>query len=270
MLVIPYPAIDPVLVNIGPFAIRWYALAYVVALLLGWRYCLWLARNWGAAGTPVATFKDIDDFLVWATLGVVIGGRLGYMLFYNFGYYLDNPSQIFAVWRGGMSFHGGMLGVVLAILLFCRQRKISLLRFADLIVCAVPIGLFLGRIANFINGELWGRPTDMPWAMIFPNGGPMPRHPSQLYEALLEGLVLFAVLFALQRRRIALERPGILAGVFLVCYGSFRMLVELFREPDAQLGFVFSGVTMGQILSVPLVAAGMWLVLRARSRPASA
>jgi len=270
MLVIPYPAIDPVLVNIGPFAIRWYALAYVVALLLGWRYCLWLARNWSAAGTPVATAKDIDDFLVWATLGVVIGGRLGYMLFYNFGYYLDNPYQIVAVWRGGMSFHGGMLGVVLAIVLFCRQRKISLLRFGDLIVCAVPIGLFLGRIANFINGELWGRPTDMPWAMIFPNGGPMPRHPSQLYEALLEGLVLFAVLFALQRRRIARERPGILAGVFLVCYGSFRMLVELFREPDAQLGFVFSGVTMGQILSIPLVAAGIWLVLRARPRSASA
>ncbi|HEY5210382.1 MAG TPA: prolipoprotein diacylglyceryl transferase [Stellaceae bacterium] len=271
MFVIPYPAIDPVLVSIGPFAVRWYALAYIVALLLGWRYCNGLARRWEARGTPVAGPREFDDFLVWATIGVVLGGRIGYVLFYNFAYYLHNPAQALEVWHGGMSFHGGAGGVCVAIVLFCRRRHLLLLRFADLIACAVPIGLFLGRIANFINGELWGRPTDVAWAMVFPTGGPVPRHPSQLYEAALEGLVLFLILFFAQRSDRVRARPGTITGVFLVGYGAFRIFAEFFREPDQQLGFLWGGATMGQILSVPLVIAGLFLVWYARRRqPVSA
>jgi len=261
MLVIPYPAIDPVVVSFGPFAIRWYALAYIAGLIIGWRYCLAMAKQ-----TPqVARVQDIDDFLVWATLGVVLGGRTGYILFYNFDYYAAHPLEIFALWHGGMSFHGGMLGVIVALILFCRQRKIPLLAFSDIIVCAVPIGLFFGRIANFINGELWGRATDVPWAMIFPTDPDhLPRHPSQLYEAFLEGIVLFLLLFVLRYFTNARLRPGVLSGVFLFGYGTARIIVELFRQPDAQLGFLLFGVTMGQILSVPLLLVGLWLVLRAR------
>ena len=266
MLVVPYPAIDPVLVSIGPFAVRWYALAYIAALLLGWRYCNMLARRWATGGTPAATTKELDDFLVWATIGVVLGGRIGYVLFYNFAYYLQHPSQALELWHGGMSFHGGAIGVCIALALFCRQRRVLLLPFADLIACAVPIGLFLGRIANFINGELWGRPSDAPWAMVFPNGGPLPRHPSQLYEATLEGLVLFLILFFLQRSDGVRARRGTLAGAFLVGYGAFRIVGEFFREPDQQLGFLVGGTTMGQLLSVPLILAGLFLIWFARRR----
>jgi phosphatidylglycerol:prolipoprotein diacylglycerol transferase len=266
MLAIPYPVIDPVLVTVGPFAIRWYALAYIAGLLIGWRYCLSLAKR----PPQVARPQDIDDFLVWATLGVVLGGRTGYVLFYNLPNYIAHPLEIFALWHGGMSFHGGAIGVCVAILLFCRQRRIPLMAFADIIVCAVPIGLFFGRIANFINGELWGRVTDVPWAMVFPNAGPLPRHPSQLYEAFLEGIVLFTLLWYLQRFTTARLRPGTLSGAFLIGYGVARIVLELFRQPDAQLGFLFDGVTMGQVLSVPLVIAGAWLVLRAKRAPTSA
>lgn len=258
MFSIPYPAIDPILLSLGPFAIRWYALAYIVGLILGWRYCLAIAKR----PPQVARVQDVDDFLVWATLGVVLGGRTGYVLFYKLGYYIENPLEIFALWHGGMSFHGGALGVVVALVLFCRQRKIPVLAFADIIACAVPIGLFFGRIANFINGELWGRISDVPWAMVFPTGGPDPRHPSQLYEAFLEGAVLFALLFVLQRSAGARRRPGTLTGTFLVGYAVARMIAELFRQPDPQLGFLFLGVTMGQLLSVPLLVVGLWLILR--------
>jgi phosphatidylglycerol:prolipoprotein diacylglycerol transferase len=264
MFVVPYPAIDPVLISVGPFAVRWYALAYIVALIVGWRYCTQLARRWAMRGTPVASDKDIDDFLVWATIGVVLGGRIGYVLFYNFGYYLHNPGQALELWHGGMSFHGGALGVVCAIALFCWQRRLLPLRFADLIACAVPIGLFLGRLANFINGELWGRPSTVPWAMIFPTGGPVPRHPSQLYEATLEGIVLFLILFFLQRRETIRLRPGTLTAAFLIGYGAFRIICEFFREPDAQLGFLWGGATMGQLLSVPLILIGLGLLWYAR------
>ena len=266
MLAIPYPAINPVLFSVGPFAIRWYALAYIAGLLIGWRYCLALAKR----PPQVARPQDIDDFLVWATLGVVLGGRTGYVLFYNLPYYIDHPLEIFALWHGGMSFHGGTIGVCVAILLFCRQRHIPLMAFADIIVCAVPIGLFFGRIANFINGELWGRVTDVPWAMVFPNAGPLPRHPSQLYEAFLEGIVLFTLLWFLQRFAKARLRPGTLSGTFLIGYGVARIIVEFFRQPDAQLGFLFFGVTMGQLLSVPLIIIGVWLVLRAKRLPTPA
>ena len=232
MLDILYPQIDPVLVSIGPFAIRWYALAYIAGLLLGWRYCVWMARRPPKVLAPAA----LDDFLVWATLGVVLGGRIGYVLFYNLPFYIEHPLEAIEVWKGGMSFHGGALGVVLALYLFCRQRQIRFFGLGDILVCAVPIGLFFGRIANFINGELWGRPTDVPWAMKFPNApDQLPRHPSQLYEAFLEGIVLFSVLFYLQRFTSARERPGLLGGAFLIGYGIARITVEFFREPDAQL-----------------------------------
>jgi phosphatidylglycerol:prolipoprotein diacylglycerol transferase len=265
MLVIPYPAIDPVLIAIGPLAIRWYALAYVAGLMIGWRFCFALAKRPPIVAKP----QDIDDFLVWATLGVVLGGRIGYVLFYNPARYWAEPLEIFAVWHGGMSFHGGALGVMVALLLFCRQRAINVLGLADIVACAVPIGLFFGRLANFINGELWGRVTDVPWAMVFPNGGPDPRHPSQLYEAFLEGAVLFALLFVLQRFTALRERPGCIAGIFLIGYAVARIIVEFFRQPDQQLGFLIFGATMGQLLSLPLVLGGLWLILRSR-RPSQA
>jgi len=254
--VIPYPAIDPIIVQIGPFALRWYALAYIAGILIGWRYMIALARR--LPGSPDAV--AIDDFIAWATLGVVLGGRIGYILFYKPGYYLANPIEVFYVWQGGMSFHGGVLGVVVTVLWFANRRKLSVLRLGDLVTAAVPIGLFFGRIANFINGELWGRPTDVPWAMVFPRAGPLPRHPSQIYEALLEGALLFFLLYAASRLKVVGERPGVLAGIFLVLYGVFRVIGELFREPDVQLGFLFDHVTMGQILSLPMIAAGVALI----------
>jgi len=256
---LPFPAIDPVALQLGPLAIRWYALAYVAGLLTGWRYCLQLA----ARNTVAITRTQIDDFLFWAIIGVIVGGRTGYVLFYNAEFYLAHPLEIFAVWRGGMSFHGGFLGMVTAIALFARHHKIPFLALADVICPAAPIGLFFGRIANFINGELFGRATDVPWAMVFPNGGPEPRHPSQLYEAGLEGIALFLILWFLVFRMKALEKPGVITGAFLAGYGIARTVAELFRQPDAQIGFLAGGVTMGQILSVPLVIGGIWLFMRA-------
>ena len=258
----------PAIAGFGPFEldIRWYALAYIAGLVIGWRYCLALAKK----PPHVARAQDVDDFLVWATLGVVLGGRAGYVLFYRPEYYFANPSEILQIWHGGMSFHGGGLGVLVALILFCRQRSISLLGLADIVACAVPIGLFFGRIANFIYDELWGRVTDVPWAMVFPSGGPLPRHPSQLYEAGLEGIVLFVVLYALQRSDKVRTRQGTLTGAFLIGYALARMTGELFRQPDANLGFLFLGATMGQLLSLPLLLAGLVLVWYAWSRASRA
>ncbi len=264
--VIPFPAIDPGLVEFGPCVIRWYALAYIAGILLGWRYMLSLAAR--QTGGPNA--RDIDDVVVWATLGTVLGGRLGYVLFYQPAYFLANPEAVLFVWQGGMSFHGGMLGVLAAVALFTWRRGIPLPGLADLVACAAPIGLFFGRLANFINGELWGRPSDVPWAMVFPRGGPLPRHPSQLYEAALEGMVLFVGLWALWRLTKVRERPGFLFGAFLAGYGVSRLIVELFRQPDAHLGFLLAGATMGQLLSLPMIAAGLWLMARAKPAPAPA
>jgi len=260
--VLLFPQFNPVIVQIGPFGIRWYALAYIVGLVLGWR----LLRRLVQLAPEVATPIQADDFLTWATLGVVLGGRLGYVLFYQPGVYLSHPAMIFAVWEGGMSFHGGALGVAVAIVWFCRRNRIPLLGFADRVAVCVPIGLCLGRVANFINGELWGRraPDSLPWSMIFPNGGPVPRHPSQLYESFLEGVVLFAVLFALSRREELRERFGWLTGAFLVGYAIARTTCEFFREPDVFLGYLIGGVTMGQLLCIPMLAVGLWLMLRAR------
>ena len=260
LLALPFPAIDPVLITIGPLAIRWYALAYIFGLVLGWWYVRWLA----ARPPPVMTREQVDDLLVWITLGVVLGGRLGYVLFYKPGYYVYHPLEAFALWHGGMSFHGGLVGVLVAGYIFSRRRGLHPLRVGDLVAAATPIGLFFGRIANFINGELFGRPSDVPWAMVFPNGGPLPRHPSQLYEAVLEGAVLFVVLFFCARSPALRDRPGMIGGIFLAGYAIARMTAELFREPDAHLGFLIAGITMGQVLSVPMLLLGVFLIVRAR------
>ena len=263
--VLLFPQFDPYIVQFGPFGIRWYALAYIVGLLLGWR----LMRRLAARTPVVATALQVDDFLTWATLGVVLGGRLGYVLFYQPSKYFAHPLEIFQVWQGGMSFHGGALGVAIAIIIFCIRNNIPMLGFADRLAVCAPIGLGLGRIANFINGELWGRPAPdwLPWAMMFPTtgGGMVPRHPSQIYEALLEGLLLFVVMFTLSRRDSVRARFGLLTGVFLLGYGIARGTGELFREPDAFLGFLPFGTTMGQLLCIPMVIAGIWLILRART-----
>ena len=267
-LVIPYPSFDPVLVHLGPFAVRWYALAYIFGILIGWAYARVLVRSrklWG--GKAPMTVVDLDDFVLWVTLGIILGGRIGYVLFYNLPHFLEHPAEIVQLWNGGMSFHGGFTGCVVAVVLFGYKRGIPILSVGD-ITCAVgPIGVFLGRIANFINGELWGRPTDVPWAMVFPNGGPVPRHPSQLYEATLEGLVLLLVL-ALLMRAGALKRPGFIVGSFAICYSLARIFCEFFREPDAQLGFLWGGATMGQLLSIPLMLVGAGFIFYAiKGRP---
>ncbi len=270
-LLIPYPSIDPVLVELGPVPIRWYALAYIVGLVLGWAYARLLVAKpalWGASPRPEP--EEIDDLLVYAAVGVVLGGRLGYVLFYNLPYYLDQPAEILAVWKGGMAFHGGFLGATLALFVLAWRRHCSALALADISSAAVPIGIFLGRIANFIKPELWGRPTDVAWAMVFPGAGPEPRHPSQLYEAGLEGLALFLVLL-LAIRLGALRRPGLVTGLFCAGYGVARIACEFFREPDPQLGFLFGDATMGMALSLPLIAIGLFLILRAaRRKPALA
>ncbi|MGD9767344.1 MAG: prolipoprotein diacylglyceryl transferase [Pseudolabrys sp.] len=267
LLVLPFPAFDPVLVSIGPFAIRWYALAYIFGILLGWWYARLLIRTerlWG--GQPPLTLLDFDDFVLWVTVGIILGGRTGYVLFYNLPYFLAHPLEIFQLWNGGMSFHGGFAGCVIAVVLFARKRAIPILSLGDLTCAAGPIGLCLGRLANFINGELWGRPTDVPWAMVFPTGGPLPRHPSQLYEAALEGIVLFALLAFLVRAG-ALKRPGLVIGVFAMGYAVARSFSELFREPDAQLGFLWGGLTMGMLLSIPLFLAGLAFAVYAVRHP---
>jgi phosphatidylglycerol---prolipoprotein diacylglyceryl transferase len=271
MLILPiltFPHIDPVLISIGPLAVRWYALAYIVGIIAGWIYARAIIASpklWG--GPAPLTVADYDDFIVWITLGIILGGRIGYVLFYNFPHFSQHPIEIFQLWNGGMSFHGGVLGSVLATVLFALRRGISILSLGDVTLAVAPIGLFLGRIANFINGELWGRPSDVPWAMIFPSGGPIPRHPSQLYEAALEGLLLLTVLGILVRCG-ALKRPGLICGSFAVGYGVLRIFCEFFREPDAQLGFLWGGLTMGMLLSIPLILAGVIGLIFASVRPA--
>ena len=259
-----FPAFDPVLIALGPLQIRWYALAYITGLVSGWQVMRRLVR----LPPAIASVQQTDDFLTWATLGVVLGGRLGYVLFYQPGFYLQHPLQIPAVWTGGMSFHGGMLGVVCALILFCRANAIPLLGFADRMAIVTPIGLGLGRIANFINGELWGReaPDWLPWAMQ-PTPLSTPVHPSQLYEAFMEGFVLLTIMLILVTRPGVRARFGVLTGVFLVGYGCARIIGELFREPDSFLGFLWAGITMGQLLSIPMILAGLFLIVRARPDP---
>jgi phosphatidylglycerol:prolipoprotein diacylglycerol transferase len=258
LFVLPFPAIDPVLIELGPFALRWYALAYIAGILLAWRYMRRLVLNdnlWKGIKRP--TPLDMDDFVLWGTIGIIVGGRIGYVLVYNPAYYFSHPMEIFAVWTGGMSFHGGFTGTVIAMILFAWKRGLSIWTLFDLAGCAAPIGLFFGRIANFINSELWGRVTDVPWAIVFPTGGPEPRHPSQLYEAALEGIALFLVMRLLSHRYKMLQRPGFIAGAFAFGYGMVRSFGELYRVPDAQIGYLGGFVTMGILLSVPMMLAGL-------------
>ena len=263
-MALPYPQMDPVLIQIGPLAIRWYALAYIIGILAAWRYAGSMVSRpalWGGRAPPVDK-TGLEDLVLWITLGIIIGGRLGHVLFYTPGLFVSDPLEILRVWNGGMSFHGGCLGVLVAVGLFARRRALDLFSLGDLVCAVVPIGLFLGRVANFINGELWGRPTDLPWAMVFPAAGPEPRHPSQLYEAALEGVILFLVLRWATHRAGLLSRPGVTAGLFFAGYGLARILVETVREPDFYMPAFPLGLTMGMILSLPMVLGGAWLVRR--------
>ncbi len=259
---VPFPNIDPVAIHIGNFGVRWYSLAYMAGILLGW----WvIARENARRPLENLTKAALDDMVVWAVLGIVLGGRLGYVFFYKPDYYLHSPSEILHVWEGGMSFHGGLLGTITAFYLFCRKYKIRFLSLMDLLSCVAPIGLFFGRVANFINGELFGRVTDANLGMIFPAGGDLPRHPSQLYEASMEGLLLFAIMMFLLKRTNAHAKPGYLSGMFLILYGMARIICEYFREPDAFLGFLYQGMTMGQLLSIPMIIIGLYLTLRKKA-----
>ena len=272
-LLITFPVFDPIAISIGPFAIRWYALAYIAGIVLGWIYArslLKTGRLWD--GPPPLSLAQLDDFILWVTIGIIVGGRTGYVLFYNLPFFIQHPAEIFELWKGGMSFHGGFMGCVVAVMWFARVNGISILSLGDITTAVAPIGLFLGRLANFINSELWGRAADpsLPWAIIFPNGGPLPRHPSQLYEAGLEGILLFTIL-AVMIRLGALKRPGLILGSFIAIYGLARIIGEHFREPDPQLGFLWGGLTMGMLLSVPMVIAGALLITASfSSRPGDA
>ncbi|MEZ5838909.1 MAG: prolipoprotein diacylglyceryl transferase [Hyphomicrobiales bacterium] len=272
LLALPFPQIDPVLFEFGPLVIRWYALAYISGIVLGWLYARRLVGNaalWGPAGPPLNAVA-LDDFVTWATLGIILGGRIGYVVVYDPVHFLQNPAEILAVWHGGMSFHGGLAGTALVTFLFARRHRIPGWSLLDLVTAVAPIGLLFGRIANFINGELWGRPSTASWAVAFPSGGDIPRHPSQLYEAALEGLVLFLVLQWLVHRRHAFARPGLVAGAFAIGYGVFRIFCEFFREPDIQIGYLAGGLTMGMALSIPLIALGLWAVATAGQRAGNA
>lgn len=271
LLAIPFPQIDPVMIEVGPFSVHWYGMAYVAGILLGWWYARSLAANprlWN--GTPPFTPVDIDDFLVWAVAGIILGGRLGYMLFYDLPAFIAEPWRIVMLWTGGMSFHGGLAGTVVAMLLYARSRGFSAFSLFDVIGASVGFGLFFGRCANFINQELFGRPTDVPWAVIFPVAGPEPRHPSQLYEAVLEGLVLLVLMRIMTHGFGSLRYPGLTAGAFIAWYAVARIFVEFFRTPDQQIGYLYGGwLTMGMVLSLPLLAVGIWSMATARSRAGS-
>ncbi len=256
--------LDPIALDLGWFQLRWYSLAYLAGIVVGWWYLLKLIAQPGA---PMAR-RHADDMVFYATLGIILGGRLGYVLFYRPLYYVENPLEILQLWDGGMSFHGGVIGVSLGILYMARKQGLDWLRVHDYVACCIPFGLFFGRLANFVNAELWGRPTDAPWAVIFPTGGPEPRHPSQLYEAGLEGILLGLVLWYLFWKTRARYRPGQLVGVFILGYGLSRFIVEFFRSPDAHLMrfAAETGLSMGQWLTIPMIAGGAWLIVTANKR----
>lgn len=253
-----YPNIDPVALAIGPLQIRWYALAYLAGFLLGWFVAVRLLRRAGASA--IVKPELIEDLMPWVVLGVILGGRVGYILFYNADLYAGAPLEALKLWHGGMSFHGGVLGVITAMALYARARKLPFLSVTDIVAAVTPIGIFFGRIANFINGELYGRATSGPWGIVFPHGGPLPRHPSQIYEAVLEGLCLFVVLMICARHKQAFSHHGLLSGVFLAGYGLARFTVEFVREPDVQIGLMGTGLTMGQTLCLPMIALGLILI----------
>jgi phosphatidylglycerol:prolipoprotein diacylglycerol transferase len=250
------PEIDPIALSLGPIAIRWYSLAYIAGILFA---LFWLKKL--NQKDNFLSQKAYDDWLVWAVLSIMIGGRLGYVFFYNSSYFLENLLEIFAFWQGGMSFHGGLLGSIFGMWLFAKKYKVNFLQLTDALSIAAPIGLFFGRLANFVNMELYGRVSGSNFGIIFPNAGDLPRHPSQLYEAALEGILLFLILFSLNNFTKIRQVKGCLSGLFLVFYGSFRILIENFREPDTQIGFLFDNVTMGQLLSLPLILLGIFLII---------
>ncbi len=271
LFAIPFPVLDPVALEIGPVAVRWYGLAYMTGLLGGWLYARAIFANqklWD--GKPVAGAAIADDLILWITLGVVLGGRLGYVIFYDPRFFFAHPDQIPALWNGGMSFHGGLVGVCLAVWLFARSRKLPMLSIADVACAVAPIGLFFGRLANFVNGELFGRVTDVPWAMIFPDGGPQARHPSQLYEAALEGLALFLVLRYFTHVKKVLPMPGYVSGVFFAGYALARSSAEFFRLPDHEHFLSIGWLTPGIAYSIPMIAIGILVIWRARRRTAAA
>lgn len=248
-----YPEISPILVQIGPLAIRWYALAYLLGIVLGWGLIKHICRKYGFKLEK----KQLEDLVFYITLGIILGGRFGYVAFYG-EKIIQHWYEVFEIWKGGMSFHGGAIGVIVALFCFARRYKMSFFAISDIVVLVVPIGLFLGRLANFVNDELWGRVSDVPWAVRFPNGGFLPRHPSQLYEAFFEGIVMFVVLNCLWRYSWVRDHRGLVSGLFAVLYGVFRILMEQFREPDAHMGFFFGSFTMGQLLSVPFILLGLY------------
>jgi len=265
-LAIAFPVFDPVAIQIGPIAIRWYALAYIGGIVLGWIYARSLVKRESLWGGPAPiSLPQLDDFILWVTVGIIVGGRAGYVLFYNPAFFIQHPADIFQLWNGGMSFHGGFLGCVAAVMWFASRNGISILSLGDITTAVGPIGLFLGRLANFINSELWGRAADpsLPWAMIFPNDRlQLLRHPSQLYQAALEGILLFTVL-AVMIRMGSLKRPGLILGGFILIYALARITGEFFREPDSQLGYLWGPLTMGMLLSVPMIIAGLILIVLA-------
>lgn len=267
LAIMPFPDIDPIAFSLGPVSVHWYGLAYVAGILLGWQYARRLMatpRLWRNDVAPM-TATQLDDFLVWVAAGVVLGGRIGYILFYDFASVAADPIRALQIWNGGMSFHGGLLGTTVAMFVYARRHAIPVWSLFDTVAAVVPFGLLFGRIANFINGELWGRISDMPWAVVFPTGGPFSRHPSQLYEAGLEGIVLLVVLAVTIYAFKAFKAPGTVTGVFVTGYALSRIFVEFFREPDAQLGYLaFGWLTMGMVLSLPMIAIGLWSIVRAR------
>ena len=256
MIGLAYPEISPIALSLGPIAIRWYSLAYLGGILLGWYLAVKNNKKYHSGFEP----KQLEDLVFYITLGVIIGGRLGYALFYGGAEMWLKPWHLLELWKGGMSFHGGVIGVIISSFCFAKKYNISFFKITDLVALYAPIGLFLGRLANFVNDELWGRETDVAWAVRFPNGGYVPRHPSQLYEAFLEGIVLFCVLNLLWKLPNVRKHSGLISGLFILLYAVFRGIVELYRQPDAQLGFLFFGLTMGQLLSVPLFIVGMLVV----------
>ena len=272
LFVIPFPVVDPVAFSIGPVSVRWYGLAYLAGILAGWLYGRRLVSRadlWN--GNPPMTVRQADDFLLWITLGIVVGGRLGFVLFYEPSYFWQNPMQIPALWNGGMSFHGGLLGVVIAVYLFAKAQRINPLSLGDIASAATPFGLFFGRVANFINSEVYGRPTDVPWAMVFPGVDELPRHPSQLYEAALEGVVLFIILRIATHYYKELNRAGTVFGLFLILYGIFRSVIEeVAREPHPGHPLDIGILTPGMAYSIPMFLIGVWLIWRARRKAALA
>ena len=254
--------LDPIALDLGFFQLRWYSLGYLAGIIVGWWYLLKLIDRPGA---PMAR-RHADDMVFYATLGILLGGRLGYVLFYRPGFYLENPAEIVQLWDGGMSFHGGVIGTTLGILWMARKHGLNWLRVHDYVACCAPFGLFFVRLANFVNAELWGRPTNLPWAIVFPNGGEVPRHPSQLYEAVLEGPVLFLILWYLFWKTDARYQPGKLVGTFILVYGLARFAVEFVRQPDAGLENLSWGLSMGQTLSTPMILGGIYLIATAKGR----